>query len=191
MVKYKDYVNKEKIDISIREINDFKYRYSISLPIINNEYRTGDKLLVCSMNPSKSNKDFSDSTLNKLCKFAYENNYRNLTVVAILPFYETNSKDLNKFSKEEFENILQENLNEIKKEFQIADNIIIATGNPTNKKMENINIELKNIIKNTNKDNFFCFKGNSGNLLTKTGNTFHPLYLKRLDIFKLPKEYFD
>lgn len=191
MVKYKDYVNKEKIDISIREINDFKYRYSISLPIINNEYRTGDKLLVCSMNPSKSNKDFSDSTLNKLCKFAYENNYRSLTVVAVLPFYETNSKDLNKFSNEEFKNILQENLNEIKKEFQIADNIIIATGNPTNKKMENIILDLKAIIKNTNKDNFFCFQGNDGNPLTKTGNTFHPLYLKGLNIFKLPKEYFN
>ena len=46
MVKYKDYVNKEKIDVSIKEVNGFKYRYSISIPLINKKYRADRKSVV-------------------------------------------------------------------------------------------------------------------------------------------------
>ncbi|QQK06971.1 DUF1643 domain-containing protein [Miniphocaeibacter halophilus] len=188
MIKYKDYVDKDNIEIENGEISGYNYRYSIEIPILNSNYRKDNRLLICSMNPSKATKIQSDNTLNKLCKYAYENNYKTLTVVGILPFYETNSKDLNKFNSNEFENIIDENFNRINEKMNYVDNIIIATGNPTNKGMEKLIFRLKKLLES--KNNLFCFKTNTGELLTKRGFTVHPLYLKELVACNLPEEYF-
>ncbi|HHX70154.1 MAG: DUF1643 domain-containing protein [Miniphocaeibacter sp.] len=189
MVKYKEYIDKDKIEIENGEINGYSYRYSIKIPILRDSYRKDKDLLICSMNPSKATRTQSDNTLNRLCKYAYENKYKTLTVVGLLPFYETNSKDLNKFNNNEFENIINENFNKIKEKMNYVDNIIIATGNPTNKGMEKLIFQLKKLLES--KNNLFCFKTNTGELLTKKGFTVHPLYLKELVACKLPEEYFN
>ncbi|WP_274010031.1 DUF1643 domain-containing protein [Vibrio parahaemolyticus] len=90
---YGDFVETSDIEVDMESHESKDYRYSIKIPF----KRTGDKTaLVVMMNPSKANREQSDSTINNVLTRIYNERrtVKAVVIVNLYPVYETYSSEL-------------------------------------------------------------------------------------------------
>lgn len=130
-------LGKHKYDNTKVSINDIKVeadykskvRYKLTIPMQN----AGVELLtVIMLNPSYANRTESDRTVNRIIKHGYFNNYAEIEVFNISPFYETSSDKVEEVAKR---NVLSKKINKINSNYieeAIKNNpshLLLATGN--------------------------------------------------------------
>lgn len=148
--KYKEFVNKDGINID--DDSNKNIRYLLTIPIDNTEDKS---VLVILKNPSMATKEESDYTINKVLKFCHQNQYKIVRIMNLFPYYSTDPKGVKKFieNKSIYNDCIEKNLKILKENISISDDIIVAWGTDTIncKKEYNRIIELvENEIKDKN-----------------------------------------
>lgn len=168
MVKYGEYLKIKEIVSNPQNATEFRYSLKVSFVSAKQQ----KKLLVLMMNPSRAREGESDRTVNKVLNMAYNNDYTEVEIFNISPYYLTNSKKLASFFKNKKKSELEEMH---KKNFDLfnesvkdhSEDILIATGNQNIKIMRDLYME------------FFCKLEGKKILFyrkTKKGYYQHPLY---------------
>ncbi len=96
---YSDFVETSDIEVDMESQEGKDYRYSIKIPF----KRTGDETaLVVMMNPSKANREQSDSTINNVLTRIYSErrSVKEVVIVNLYPIYETYSSELEHYKQQ-------------------------------------------------------------------------------------------
>lgn len=127
-------------------LEDVDVRYSLTIPFL--DRKEGLSVGIILMNPSKANKNISDSTINKLIKFFYDYQVnkrpiKDITVCNILPIYASNTKStMKKIRDLHSANILDkvQNCNEDKLKLKMENKslIVLAWGKPGVRSIPNL-----------------------------------------------------
>ncbi len=88
--KYKDYVEKDKIDFK-GDLNK-NIRYLLKVPLKN----TGEKVLVIMKNPSEANREKADLTIDRLLKFCNSEGYSEVIIMNLFCYYSPDPKGIAK-----------------------------------------------------------------------------------------------
>ncbi|ESU21271.1 hypothetical protein FSS13T_27220 [Flavobacterium saliperosum S13] len=147
-------------------------RYWLELTIDNNSL---ENLLVIMKNPSRATLDVSDKTVFNVCNYVHKNrknikqlkNVGKITILNLIPHFETYSKELKKLG-EEINDL--DNLEHIRKYTSENSKVIIAWGNHPSglfKEYELIKNNVLQILKENRNEVFYVEK------LSKYGNPKH------------------
>ncbi|WP_062231494.1 DUF1643 domain-containing protein [Fictibacillus sp. FJAT-27399] len=150
------------------------------------------------MNPSKATKSCSDPTVNKVLKFFGANldkQIREIIILNLFPYYETDSKKLAACVKRNNSNELGENLNEFKNCIKVSNLIVLAWGDVPkgfSAKLHNKYVKsVINIIDEVMKQNsLYVFKDNRFNIehiVTKKHRPRHPNRIALNDLQKVQR----
>lgn len=144
------------------------YRYLIG--------HDGPKPLICiGMNPSAAKEEYSDRTVNKVIKYANDNNYDGWYMLNIYPQRATNAKlHLDMEFNKQYHQDNMDNIIKIIKEKNV-DEIWGAWGDIDEKRkwLNDVKNDIINLLKKNNIKIFYF-----NNLTKKYNNPPHPLYLK-------------
>lgn len=183
---------------NIGKNDKIKVRYSLKIYLKNK--KSSDEVTVIMMNPSKANKYQSDRSVNKVINFVdkYMPKYSCISIVNILPFYGTRSKNLNgnieriiKVKGQNYlDNILNKNIKEIKSVTKESSKVIMAWGRPYKFSLYLYYDLVHRVISILlSHDNLYVFKmkGSSLNseILTLEKNPRHPAYRTLLGLVKV------
>lgn len=156
MVKYPKFIRDLIIEHSKNEIINFndplvidgvEHRFIIGYNL-SLDTEQENILIVMMMNPSKANQSESDSTINRLLKYAKVHEYTKLIVLNSLSVYLTRSSELRNemILEEQFD----ENIDTIRNSVCNECDIIFATGNPVIRKGAESLAEIYKILRNEN-----------------------------------------
>ncbi|MEC1289536.1 DUF1643 domain-containing protein [Bacillus mojavensis] len=183
--RYKPEFVKEVIECNTETLtSSINVRYNLSIKLNN----TLDSSYVFIMlNPSQANKDISDLTISKLCKFSHSlNEVGTIHIVNLYPYCETDPKQLSS----KIQSLKQENSRLYKKSIESnhlilrsfakkAKKIILAWGDcPDSFNKHNYTNQcnkVKSLLKEeVNQENIFVIKTHHNTLLTLQNSPRHP-----------------
>lgn len=187
---YKDYYvkpNDVSIDKDIISVN-VKYLYSTRnyLKLTNKKSNANKKMAIIMMNPSQATDKKSDQTVSEVLRFAKREEYKEVVIFNVLPFYGTNSDDLIPLLKDEtkkadIETLMENNITEINEKILEEKDleIFLATGCPKNSELKKFFLgQLQKIYELL--QNNLCVHAFSIDdiFLREKVITYHPMYLK-------------
>lgn len=140
---YPEYVDLSSIKTTISA--DKKYRYDLHIGLKN---RYDKHLLVILKNPSDATAEHSDHTANQIIKYAFQNNYGNVSILNLFAYRSKDSKVIIKllYNDNVSEAIGPDNNMYIKKAAAIADDIIVAWGVPPAKVRERYDARVEEVL---------------------------------------------